>query len=63
VERPERVGEGRFGRAVAERRFSDERGGYLVRVPYDVGQDEAVVVTVIKDRRGGSRARPGGGGE
>jgi hypothetical protein len=61
VQRPERTREGRLGRVVAERLFSDAKGGYLVRVPYNVGQDEAVVVTVIK-RRVGSR-RTGGGAE
>jgi len=63
VKRPERVGEGRFGCTVAECRSSDERGGDLVRVPYDVGQDEAVVVTLVENPRGGSQAMPRGGGE
>jgi len=59
VERPGREKEGRLGRVVPERRFPDERGGQLVRVPYNIGQDEAVVGTVTK-RRVGSRGTGGG---
>lgn len=53
IEQPEPLREGRLYRIVAEKSFP---GGRVVRVVYNRGRDEAVVVTVITKRR-----RSGGG--
>ena len=52
IRSPDRTGVGRFGRIVAEKDF----GARVLRVVYNEGQDEAVVITVVPIRkRGGGR--------
>ena len=53
VEEPDFTGEGNHGRLVADRRF----GRTVVRVVYNVGHGEYVIVAVMRRRRLG-----GGGG-
>jgi hypothetical protein len=53
TEEPDFTGEGGYGRLVADRRF----GRTVVRVVYNVGHGEYVVVAVMRRRRLG-----GGGG-
>jgi Domain of unknown function (DUF4258) len=49
---PDRLRIGRFGRFIAEKDF----GARILRVVYNEGQDEYVIITVIPLRkRGGSR--------
>ena len=52
IEEPEYTGEGDYGRLVADRRF----GSTVVRVIYNVGREEYIVVSVMR------RRRLGGGG-
>ncbi len=54
VEEPDFTGEGGYGRRVADRRF----GRTVVRVVYNVGHGEYVIVAVMRRRRLGG----GGGG-
>ncbi len=56
IEQPETLREGRLYRVVAEKSFPGDR---TVRVVYNRGRDEAVVVTVITKRL---RQRGSGGG-
>ncbi len=53
VEEPDFTGEGDYGRLVADRRF----GRTVVRVIYNVGRGEYIIVAVMRRRRLG-----GGGG-
>jgi hypothetical protein len=53
VEEPDFIGEGDYGRLVADRRL----GRTAVRVVYNVGRGEYVIVAVMRRRRVG-----GGGG-
>ena len=49
---PDSLRTGRFGRLIAERDF----GTYVLRVVYNEGQDEYVIITAIPIRkRGGAR--------
>lgn len=52
VTTPDRVRVGRFGRIIAEKDF----GARVLRVVYNEGQDEAVIITAIPiKKRGGGR--------
>ncbi len=47
VEEPDFIGEGDYGRLVADRRF----GRTVVRVVYNMGRGEYVIVAVMRRRR------------
>ena len=52
LENPDNSWAGRFGRIVVEKGFDT----YVLRVIYNEGVDEAVIITVIRKRkRGGAR--------